>query len=125
MRTIIVAAALTTLVIAGAAHAKDMKACSADWNTAKAAHTSVKHKDFMAGCLKGPLAQPTPIAAPVAKRSLFSRPAAPVARPVPTTAAIGSMPANATAQCRDGSWSLSAHHSGSCSHHGGVAKFLK
>ena len=112
MRTIIVAAALTTLVIAGAAHAKDMKACSADWNTAKAAHTSVKHKDFMAGCLKGPLAQPTPIAAPVA-------------RPVPTTAAIGSMPANATAQCRDGSWSLSAHHSGSCSHHGGVAKFLK
>ena len=124
MRTIIVAA-LTMLAFAGAAHAKDMKACSADWNAAKAAHTSVKHKDFMAGCLKGPLAQPTPVAAPVAKRSLFSRPAAPIARPAPIATATSPMPANATAQCRDGSWSLSAHHSGSCSHHGGVAKFLK
>ena len=38
-------------------------------------------------------------------------------------------PANApniapTAKCRDGSLSYSAHHSGSCSHHGGVAQFL-
>jgi hypothetical protein len=33
-------------------------------------------------------------------------------------------PASATAQCRDGSYSFSLHRSGTCSHHGGVAKWL-
>lgn len=28
-----------------------------------------------------------------------------------------------TAQCRDGSYSFSEHHSGTCSHHGGVARW--
>jgi len=28
-----------------------------------------------------------------------------------------------TAQCRDGSFSYSHHHSGTCSHHGGVAQW--
>ena len=32
----------------------------------------------------------------------------------------GSRPAGATAHCRDGSWSFSQHHRGTCSHHGGV-----
>jgi len=34
-------------------------------------------------------------------------------------------PAGATARCRDGSYSFSKHHSGTCSHHGGVAAWLK
>lgn len=29
-------------------------------------------------------------------------------------------PAEATAKCRDGTWSFSQHHRGTCSHHGGV-----
>ena len=33
-------------------------------------------------------------------------------------------PAGASAHCRDGSWSFSQHHQGTCSHHGGVARFL-
>lgn len=33
-------------------------------------------------------------------------------------------PAGATAQCRDGSWSFSQHRSGTCSHHGGVSRWL-
>jgi len=33
-------------------------------------------------------------------------------------------PAGATAQCRDGSYSYSQHHSGTCSHHGGVSSWL-
>ena len=33
-------------------------------------------------------------------------------------------PEGATAQCRDGSYSFSLHRSGTCSHHGGVAKWL-
>lgn len=35
-----------------------------------------------------------------------------------------SAPAGATAQCRDGTYSFSATHSGTCSHHGGVAVWL-
>lgn len=32
-----------------------------------------------------------------------------------------SHPAGATAKCKDGSYSFSAHRSGTCSHHGGVS----
>jgi hypothetical protein len=42
--------------------------------------------------------------------------------PVTTTPANpAARPAGATAKCNDGTFSYSAHHSGSCSHHGGVA----
>lgn len=33
-------------------------------------------------------------------------------------------PAGATAQCRDGSYSFSQNHRGTCSHHGGVSRWL-
>jgi len=33
-------------------------------------------------------------------------------------------PAGATAQCADGTYSFSQHRSGTCSHHGGVARWL-
>ena len=42
----------------------------------------------------------------------------------PIAAAVGAAPPGATAQCRDGSYSYSQHHSGTCSHHGGVAVWL-
>jgi hypothetical protein len=35
-----------------------------------------------------------------------------------------SAPSGATAKCRDGDWSFSQHHSGTCSGHGGVAQWL-
>lgn len=34
-------------------------------------------------------------------------------------------PAGATAMCRDGTYSMSHHHSGTCSHHRGVAHWIK
>lgn len=34
-------------------------------------------------------------------------------------------PSGATAQCRDGTYSYSAHRWGTCSHHGGVRVWLK
>ena len=34
------------------------------------------------------------------------------------------VPAGATAQCRDGSYSFSQHRQGTCSHHGGVGRWL-
>jgi len=36
----------------------------------------------------------------------------------------GGVPDGATALCRDGSYSFSQHHSGTCSHHGGVEGWL-
>lgn len=43
-----------------------------------------------------------------------------VRRPV----AARSAPAGASAQCRDGTYSFSEHRRGTCSHHGGVARWL-
>lgn len=49
-----------------------------------------------------------------------TRPAAPRSG----TTGENNNPAGASAQCKDGTYSHSAHHSGACSHHGGVAKWL-
>jgi hypothetical protein len=46
-----------------------------------------------------------------------------VHRPAHTVS--GAVPDGASAQCRDGSYSFSLHHSGTCSHHGGVSQWLK
>jgi hypothetical protein len=35
----------------------------------------------------------------------------------------GTVPTGATARCRDGTYSFSQHHSGTCSRHGGVASW--
>ncbi len=63
--------------------------------------------------------------------------ASPAAAPAPAAAASKAAPAGkaaatsgntdptgATAKCKDGTYSKSKHHKGSCSHHGGVAEFL-
>jgi hypothetical protein len=41
-----------------------------------------------------------------------------------STAAASAPPHGATAVCRDGTYSYSHHRSGTCSHHGGVARWL-
>jgi hypothetical protein len=59
----------------------------------------------------------------VVRRSLpFLASAAVFAFPAATASA--SAPPGATARCRDGTYSFSHHHSGTCSHHGGVAQWL-
>jgi hypothetical protein len=35
-----------------------------------------------------------------------------------------TVPVGATAQCRDGTYSFSQHRQGTCSHHGGITKWL-
>ena len=37
---------------------------------------------------------------------------------------VNNDPRGATAQCKDGTYSHAAHHSGACSRHGGVAKWM-
>lgn len=42
----------------------------------------------------------------------------------PAHSRSGRAPEGASAQCRDGTYSFSRHHSGTCSRHGGVAQWL-
>jgi len=57
--------------------------------------------------------------------------AAPAVTPAPPAAApaaaapTGAAPANATALCKDGTYSMSQHRSGTCSRHGGVQTWLR
>lgn len=44
--------------------------------------------------------------------------------PSPTRTTTGKPPGGATAQCRDGTYSFSRSRRGTCSHHGGVARWL-
>lgn len=106
-----------------------------------------------AACKTGTATAPAPATttataaapAPAAKPSIFSRmtkrtqPAAapmPAAKPAATTTvaaapggsyggkSITASPAGATGQCRDGTFTHATHHSGACSSHGGVAKWM-
>src|SRR6266851_6166025 len=43
---------------------------------------------------------------------------------VPRPENCSALPKGATAQCRDGTYSFSKSRRGTCSHHGGVAKWL-
>jgi hypothetical protein len=120
MRMIIAAAALTA-VLGGVAEAKDMKSCAADYKTAKAGKAlgGQSYMQFMGACMKGGASvSQTVTTKPANGPAVTKTTAAP-------TASIAGAPASATAKCKDGSYSTSAHHSGSCSHHGGVAQFLR
>lgn len=44
--------------------------------------------------------------------------------PSPTRTADGQPPPGSSAQCRDGTYSFSKHRQGTCSWHGGVARWL-
>jgi len=72
-----------------------------------------------------PAAAPvTPRAAPPAAPAPSTTKPAASAPTAPTTAGANT-PANATARCKDGTYSYSKGHTGACSHHGGVAEWLK
>ncbi|MHB1246168.1 MAG: DUF3761 domain-containing protein [Sulfuriferula sp.] len=43
----------------------------------------------------------------------------------PSKSISGMDPAGASAQCRDGTYSFSKHHRGTCSRHGGVAEWMR
>ncbi|MCC3332966.1 DUF3761 domain-containing protein [Nocardia abscessus] len=43
---------------------------------------------------------------------------------VPRPEQAPAAPDGATAQCKDGTYSFSRHRTGTCSHHGGVARWL-
>ena len=67
-----------------------------------------------------PAAAPTAAAPPAAAGGATA-----ASGKAPTMARPADAPANATAKCRDGTYSASQQHSGSCSHHGGVAEWYQ
>ena len=72
---------------------------------------------------------PAPKSAPAPAESRKAPPAterpAPQAESVPTQAPPAGVPANATAQCNDGTYSFAKHQSGACSSHKGVKTWFK
>ena len=96
MRLILVSA--IAALLATAAHADSMKNCAAAWKAKTPDAVAARsYKAWSAKCLNVDY-NTVPAAAPA--------------------------PDGATAMCKDGTYSMSKHHTGSCSHHGGVAKFL-
>jgi hypothetical protein len=75
-----------------------------------------------AASTSAPAAQPAPAAAaaPAATAAKTST----ATKSAPTAAASNTDPTGATAKCKDGTYSKSQHHSGTCSSHGGVAEWL-
>jgi hypothetical protein len=76
-------------------------------------------------CKGAATAAPVAAPAPAPKAAPFAHTASTTQQTttsVKTTTASG--PNGATAQCKDGSYSHSATHSGTCSRHGGVAKWF-
>jgi len=93
-----------------------------DGTSAKAGRGACSHHG---GIAKAGETAPAP--APAATPSPHA--AAPAPTPPAKTAGSTSHPSDtdpsgATAQCKDGSYSHAKHHTGACSRHGGVAKWL-
>jgi len=145
MRRLSIAAVLAmgvTLALSGGAFAKSsckdasgkFVKCPADTTAAAPAATAAKPakcKDASGKFTKCPAAGAAPAATPAAPaKAAPAKPAAKEAKPAAApagaaaTASAAGAPAGATAKCKDGSYSKSKTHSGSCSHHGGVATFL-
>jgi hypothetical protein len=73
-----------------------------------------------------PVAPATPAATTRCKdaQGRFTKCSPPAATPTASAPTMSGGPAGATAKCKDGTFSSSKTHSGSCSHHGGVAAWL-
>jgi hypothetical protein len=70
---------------------------------------------------------PAAAAAPAATAPTTAAPAAAkssASKSAPSATASNTDPTGATAKCKDGTYSKSKHHAGTCSSHGGVAEWL-
>ncbi|HEY8104646.1 MAG TPA: DUF3761 domain-containing protein [Gemmatimonadales bacterium] len=90
--------------------------------------------DWLADSKSKTMAPPTKTAsaptaaAPAAAAAAAPAPAKTTAAPktsVATTTPPAGAPADASAECKDGSYSHAKHHRGACSKHGGVQQWLK
>jgi hypothetical protein len=99
-------------------------ACSGHGGVQKAAKTGAA---ATAARTCGGLRRPLPRQPRRCRRSAMAPAAAKsatVSKSAPTATASNTDPTGATAKCKDGTYSKSKHHSGTCSSHGGVAEWL-
>ncbi|HEX3604079.1 MAG TPA: DUF3761 domain-containing protein [Steroidobacteraceae bacterium] len=83
---------------------------------------AMKAKPATAAATAAPATPATPAATPAPSSTAAKT--ATATKSAPTAAAGNTDPAGATAKCKDGTYSKSAHRSGTCSSHGGVAEWL-
>jgi hypothetical protein len=97
-------------------------ACSGHGGVQKAAKSAAAATGSATPAAAAPAAPaaPSPAAAPAAPAAK----SAPAMKSAPTATAGNTDPTGATAKCKDGTYSKSQHHSGTCSSHGGVAEWL-
>jgi hypothetical protein len=150
--TAMAAAIAVPLLLAGGAQAATMKQCSTNWSAMSATQKkATTHKAFMAGCLKGPRAEPhnammmrkvpkshamarsvkadkTAAARTASHKAVAAHKAAShsamTRKASAHASAIPTLGHSGKAKCKDGTISSSKTHSGACSHHGGVAAWL-
>lgn len=94
-------------------------ACSGHGGVQKASKSKAAAETTAAAPAPAAATAPAPAAAATtaAKSSV-------VAKSAPVEAASNTDPTGATAKCKDGTYSKSTHHAGTCSSHGGVAAWL-
>ena len=134
MRAIAIAVSVSLALLVSPALAKStapsasqtrMQTCAANWKAMTPDQKkATTYKDYSKTCLSGGTAAAAPAPAPepmmAAKPAKAAKPATTGSMMMPT----GAAPAGATGLCKDGTYTMSKTHSGSCSHHGGVAKWL-
>jgi Protein of unknown function (DUF3761) len=121
------AAAPTTCKDGTTSTATGRGTCSGHGGVQKAAKPSAA--TTAAATVAAPAAAPAPAPAAPAGAMTAAKPAAAAksataSKSAPTAAASNTDPTGATAKCKDGTYSKSQHHSGTCSSHGGVAEWL-
>jgi hypothetical protein len=129
MRIFTISVAVASLALASPVFAAGgnptMKQCAAQWQSMKGAGTAKgSYHDFSKACLAGKTSA-APARTPSTSRMQRVGPTAAPAAPGAPAKGSNADAAGATARCKDGAYSHAKGHSGACSHHGGVAQWLK
>ena len=115
------AAPTATMAASTSGGSSRMATCAAGWKAMSAdKKKATTYKDYSKSCLSGGSSAATTAPASTPMATTPTKTAAGAAM----GAARGAAPTGATGKCKDGTFTMSKTHSGACSHHGGVDKWL-